>query len=80
MKEQKVVVGEFEDELYAEIARRDLEAAGIGANILKANGSVFILFPEQDKAVQLVIPGTQIEEAKKILERKFYQLSKLPSK
>lgn len=72
MKEQKVIVGEFEDELYAEIARRDLEAAGISANILKGNGSVFILFSEQDKAVQLVIPGTKIEEAKKILARKFY--------
>jgi hypothetical protein len=29
MKEQKVIVGEFEDGLYAEIARRDLKAAGV---------------------------------------------------
>jgi hypothetical protein len=72
VEEQNVIVGEFEDELYAEIARRDLETAGISANILKGNGSVFILFSEQDKAVQLVIPGTQIEKAKQILARKFY--------
>ena len=72
MKEKKVIVGEFEDELYAEIARRDLEAAGISANILKDKSNVFILFSDNDKSVQLLIPGTQIEEAKKILERKFY--------
>jgi hypothetical protein len=72
MKEQKIIVGEFEDELYAEIARRDLEAAGISANILKDTSNVFILFSEKDKAVRLVIPGTQIEKAKQILKTKFY--------
>jgi hypothetical protein len=72
MKEQKIIVGEFEDELYAEIARRDLEAAGISAIKLKDNGNVVILISKQDKAVQLMIPVTQLEQAKKILERKFY--------
>lgn len=72
MKEQKVVVGEFEDELYAEIARRDLEAAGIRATVIKDNSNLFILFSEQDKAVRLVIPDTQIEKAKQILKTKFY--------
>ncbi len=72
MKELKVIVGEFEDELYAEIARRDLEAAGISAIKLKDNGNVVILISKQDKAVQLFIPVTQLEQAKKILERKFY--------
>ena len=71
MKEPKVIVGEFEDELYAEIARRDLEAAGIRANILKNTSNMFILFSEKDKAVRLVISSTQTEKAKKILERKF---------
>ena len=72
MKEQKIVVGEFEDELYAEIARRDLEAAGISTTKHKDNGSVIILFSQQDKTVQLMIPVTQLEQAKIILERKFY--------
>lgn len=72
MKELKVIVGEFEDELYAEIARRDLEAAGISATRLKDNGSVIILFSKQDKTVQLMTLVTQLEQAKKILERKFY--------
>jgi predicted metal-binding protein len=71
MNEQKIIVGEFEDELYAEIARRDLEAAGISATKLKDNGRVIILFSKQDKTVQLMIPFTQLEQAKKILERKF---------
>jgi hypothetical protein len=72
MKEKKIIVGEFEDELYAEIARRDLEAAGISAIKLKDNGNVVILISKQDKPVQLMIPVTQLEQAKKILERKFY--------
>jgi hypothetical protein len=72
MKEQKVIVGEFEDELYAEIARKDLKAAGINANILKDESNVYILFSENDNAVRLVIPGTHIEKARKILERKFF--------
>jgi hypothetical protein len=72
MKEQKVIIGEFEDELYAEIARRDLEAAGISSNILKDESNAFVLFSEKDNAVRLVIPGIQIEKARKILERKFY--------
>jgi len=71
MNEQKIIVGEFEDELYAEIARRDLEAAGISATKHKDNKSVIILFSQQDKTVQLMISGTQLEQAKKILERKF---------
>lgn len=72
MEEQKVIVGEFENELYAEIAKRELESAGINANILKEDTDVFIVFSEESKGVQLVIPGTQLEEAKKILNTKFY--------
>jgi hypothetical protein len=72
MNEQKVILGEFEDELYAEVARRDLEAAGIRATVIKDNRNLFILFSEQDKAVRLVISGTQIEKAKQILKTEFY--------
>ena len=72
MNEQKVILGELEDGLYAEVARRDLEAAGIRANVIKDNSNLFILFSEQDKAVRLVIPVTQIEKAKQILKTIFY--------
>ena len=71
MKEHKVIVGEFEDEIYAEIARRDLEAAGINVTKHKDNESVIFLFSQEDKTVQLMIPVTQLEKAKKVLERKF---------
>jgi hypothetical protein len=71
MEEQKIIVGEFENEMYAEIAKTDLEAAGINANIIKNDADVFIFFSDDIDGVQLVIPGTQIEKAKKILERKF---------
>ena len=71
MEEQKIIVGEFENEMYAEIAKTDLEAAGINANIIKNDADVFIFFSDDIDEVQLVIPGTQIEKAKKILERKF---------
>ena len=71
MEAQKIIVGEFENELYAEIAKRDLEAAGINANIIKNDIDVFIFFSDDIDGVQLVIPGTEIEKAKKILERKF---------
>ena len=69
MNEQKVILGELEDGLYAEVARRDLEAAGIRANVIKDNSNLFILFSEQDKAVRLVIPVTQIEKAKQIMTK-----------
>ncbi len=71
MEEQKIIVGKFENEMYAEIAKTDLEAAGINANIIKNDADVFIFFSDDIDGVQLVIPGTQIEKAKKILERKF---------
>ena len=71
MEAQKVIVGEFENGQYAEIAKRDLELAGINANILRDDAEVFILFSNENKGVHLVIPGTQIEKAKKILEIKF---------
>lgn len=71
MEEQKVIVGEFENEFYAQIAKRDLAAAGINANILNDDNEVFILFSNELDGVQMVIPGTQIEKAKKILEVKF---------
>jgi hypothetical protein len=61
MEAQKVIVGEFENERYAEIAKGDLKLAGINANILEDDTDVFILFSNEPKGVLRVIPGTQIE-------------------
>jgi hypothetical protein len=71
MEQQKVIVGEFENERYAEIAKRDIEFAEINANIIKNDDNIFIFFPDETNGVQLVIPGTQVEKAKQILEIKF---------
>ncbi len=71
MEEQKVIVGEFENELYAAIAKRDLEQAGINANIIKNDADVFMLFSNKSKGVHIVISKTEIEKAKRILEIKF---------
>lgn len=72
MKEKKVIVGEFEDEFYAEIARRDLQTAGISSSIFEDKSKIIMLLAKQEKTVQLLIPVTQLGKAKKILERKFY--------
>jgi len=71
MEQQKVIVGEFENELYAEIAKRDLKAAGIKVSIINNDNDIFILFSDENDGVQLVIPGIQVEKAKKILDIKF---------
>jgi len=71
MEQQKVIVGEFENELYAEIAKRDLKAAGIKVSVIKNDNDMFILFSDENDGVQLVIPGIQVEKAKKILDIKF---------
>lgn len=71
MEEQNVIVGEFENQLYAEIAQREMLEAGIEARILKDNSEPFVVFSDRSEGVLLVIPGAQIDEAKKILEVKF---------
>lgn len=72
MEEQNVIVGEFENQLYAEIAQRELLEAGIKARILKDHSDTFVVFSETSEGVLLVIPGAQIEDAKKVLEVKFH--------
>jgi hypothetical protein len=70
MEQQKVIVGEFQNKLFAEIEKRDIEATTINVNINKNDNNVFIFFSDETGKVQLVIPGTQIEKAKEILEIK----------
>ncbi len=71
MKEHEVIVGEFENELYTEIAERELRAAGINANILKvSDGGMFKSLQKTD-GVQLLVTDIQEEKAKKILQTKF---------
>jgi predicted transcriptional regulator len=71
MNNHNVVIGIFENELYAIIAKRDLREAGIKANILKkGKGETLHLFNQAD-GVRLLVPETQETIAKKILQIKF---------
>jgi len=71
MNDNRIVIGIFENEVYAIIAQRDLREAGINANILKQVGGIFLPFLTQDDGVPLMVSSTQVEEAKKVLKTKF---------
>lgn len=71
MNGKHVVVGVFKNEMYAFIAKRDLRAVGIKANVLKEDGGVFIPLMNQSEGVKLLVPGDQAEQAKEILKTRF---------
>ena len=68
MEEKQVVVGEYENEIDAEIAKGHLEVSGISASIIKGGGMLPAL--QNTEGVQLVVAETQAEKAKKILHAK----------
>jgi hypothetical protein len=68
VEKKQVVVGEYENELDAEIAKGHLEASGIEASIIKGGGMLPSL--QNAEGVQLVVDETQGEKAKKILQAK----------
>jgi hypothetical protein len=70
VEEKQVVVGEYENELDAEIAKGHLEASGIEASIIKGGGMLPSL--QNAEGVQLVVDETQSEKAKKILQAKSF--------
>ncbi|MGD1045154.1 MAG: DUF2007 domain-containing protein [Bacteroidota bacterium] len=67
MEEKQVVVGEYENEIDAEIAKRHLEASGIPASIIKDDGGGMLPSLQNTEGVQLVVNETQSEKAKKII-------------
>jgi hypothetical protein len=71
MGDKQVIIGIFENEMYAIIAKRDLRALGIKANLLKDGGGVTLKLIDLAQGIQLLVPDTQVEEAKKILKTKF---------
>jgi hypothetical protein len=70
VEKKQVVVGEYENELDAEIAKGHLEASGIEASIIKGGGMLPSL--QNAEGVQLVVDETQSEKAKKILQAKSF--------
>jgi hypothetical protein len=71
VKEERVVVGEYENELEAEIAKGHLEASGIPAFILKDDGGGMLPSLQNTEGVQLVVAESQKQEASKILQAQF---------
>ncbi len=67
MEEKQVVVGEYENEIDAEIAKGHLESSGITALIIKDDGGGMLPSLQSTGGVQLVVDETQRENAKKIL-------------
>jgi hypothetical protein len=70
MEEKQVVVGEYEHEIDAEIAKGHLEASGISALIIKDDGGGMLPSLQNTEGVQLVVAETQKEKAGKILRVK----------
>jgi hypothetical protein len=70
MKESQVVVGEYENELEAEIAKGHLEASGIAASIIKDDGGGMLPSLQNTDGVQLLVAEHQSEKARKILQTK----------
>ena len=68
MEEKQVVVGEYENEIDAEIAKGHLEASGIPSSIMKDDGGGMLPFLQNTEGVQLVVSETQKEKAMKILQ------------
>ncbi len=71
MYDNQIVIGIFENEFYATLAKKYLRAAGIKANILKEGGGVSLPLLSQVEGVQLMVPDTQVEDAEKKLKIKF---------
>lgn len=68
MEEKQVVVGEYENEIDAEIAKGHLEASGIPSSIMKDDGGGMLPSLQNTEGVQLVVSETQKEKAMKVLQ------------
>jgi hypothetical protein len=68
MKETQVVVGQYDTEIDAEIAKGHLTASGIQASIIKDDGGGMFPSLQNTKGVQVLVAETQGEKARKILQ------------
>lgn len=67
VEETKVVVGEYENEIDAEIAKGHLQASGISASIFKDDGGGMFPSLQNSDGVQLVVSEDQSARARTIL-------------
>jgi hypothetical protein len=68
VKERKSIIGVYDNFLLAEVAKRELKAAGITSTILNYNRIPMGSMPEQLSNVNLAVPFAQFSEAKKYLK------------
>jgi hypothetical protein len=67
MEEKQVVVGEYENEIDAEIAKGHLDASGIPSSITKDDGGGMFPSLQNTEGVHLVVTEDYKERANKIL-------------
>ena len=67
MKERQIVVGNYENEIDAELAKGHLSASGIEAFIIKDDGGGMLPSLQSTEGVQLVVAESQKEKAEEIL-------------
>ena len=67
MKEQQIVVGIYQNEIDAEIAKGHLEASGIPASIIKDDAGGMLPSLQSGGGVQVLVAVSQKENAMKIL-------------
>jgi hypothetical protein len=67
VKEIQVVIGEYDSEIDAEIAKGHLKASGIPASIIKDDGGGMLPSLQNTEGVKLLVAETQGEEARNIL-------------
>ena len=70
MEAKQVVVGEYENEIDAQIAKGHLEASGIPASIIKNDGGGMLPSLQNTEGVQLIVDENHREKAEKILQTK----------
>jgi hypothetical protein len=68
VEEKQVVVGNYENEIDAEIAKGHLEASGISASIYKDDGGGMFPSLQGTEGVQLVVTESQREKARTVLQ------------
>lgn len=69
MKKMEVVVAEFASELDAELAKSQLESAGIEAAIVKDDAGSMFPSLQATEGVQLLVAAEDEEGAREILEQ-----------
>jgi hypothetical protein len=68
MRAKQVIVGEYDNEIDAEIAKGHLEASGITASIIKDDGGGMLPSLQGAEGVQLLVAEAQEKVARELLQ------------